>query len=354
MNRNVKGKIILAATAIGVVTLVSSCKFADNYLYADDINKNINEEKIDLNKNISDGLNVTNLENIVYGNEKVSSKPVQIAGTNQNNHIEIKETSNQNSNLDAKARKRLEYESVVFEKTDSNKENSNQENNQDLQQNIEEDAVAKRMENNNEQIIDTKTDEIKQLDYLPEVDTSNFIILGDSRTNAMSLNIDSNTYKSIFIAKGATDYKWFDSTARNRLEELLQSGKEYNVILHFGVNDCANYRVGAKSNHCELYAEDMNKLIEKYPNSHFYFASVNPLNGVYHTKYRDCGYIDVDELNAEVDKFNSYMKENCNATYITTNEYCRKYGFETYDGIHYKASTDRKIYNYMINFVLEN
>ena len=177
----------------------------------------------------------------------------------------------------------------------------------------------------------------------------NRIFIGDSRTVGISLAI--NTQYDTYIAKVGMSYNWFKTTALPALKKTLN--KNNNVVyINMGVNDCANATAGGTL-HINDYIEDINNLIKEYPDTEFYYISVNPVDGNYPSSYAKGGYIDKDKLNNEIEEFNNQIKSSCNATYIDTSTYLKDTGFKTSDGIHFTSATNKEIYNYSINFVEE-
>lgn len=170
------------------------------------------------------------------------------------------------------------------------------------------------------------------------------IFMGDSRMVYLSrfVSVGAN---DLFISKGAMSFDWFRDTAVPELERTLYVNPSYKVIINMGVNDCANNTAGWKDYFAEDYAVLINELIEKYPETKFYYASVGPVSGDYRSNYRS---LKKDAVNSMVDYFNQSIQGLCFANYIDLGEYLKNDGFTTMDGIHYDQATCQKIYDYIV------
>ena len=176
------------------------------------------------------------------------------------------------------------------------------------------------------------------------------IWIGDSRTEGLQLNAKYTDF-DCFIAKGGEAYSWFSDKAIEEIGEYLDDGSAANVIINMGVNDCADYLAGAEEDSVDKYIADINRLIKEYPNAQFYYMSVNPVDGGYPTEYSSKGYIDKEDLNKEIERFNKRIKSKCKAEYIDCNGYLTDDGYDTYDGIHYTDKTNQKIYEFIVNYL---
>lgn len=176
---------------------------------------------------------------------------------------------------------------------------------------------------------------------------SNRIWVGDSRSVGLSMNVKSNDK---YIAKTGMGYDWFIKTALKELSKKLDKNPDQTVIINMGINDCTNYWLGGEDKVFK-YVEKVNEFIEKYPDTKFYYLSVNPVNKNYPSKYSKTGYIDKDELNDIIIEFNDTIKSECNAVYLDSNTYLIENGFNTVDGIHYDKDTYVDIYDYVVTNV---
>ncbi len=180
------------------------------------------------------------------------------------------------------------------------------------------------------------------------------IWIGDSRCAHMEIFCGDLTVDT-FIAEGGSSWKWFCYSATASLERILSEEQAYDVIVMMGVNDCFNYVQGALPSY-DAYAEHLNALIERYPNTTFYFCSVNPVDekfrldftlGLYSFHY------EMDAYNEVINSFNQVIQNQCNATYLDCYSYLLENGFETTDGIHYTKDTYHTIYEYCLNAVAD-
>ena len=170
---------------------------------------------------------------------------------------------------------------------------------------------------------------IKEISYEPEEKESLTIFVGDSRTVGMEQCIDDN---SIYIAKVGEGYEWYDTYAKDVLEEVLEanSEKDLSVIFNLGVNDLDN---------ADKYVSAINELAEKYPAVELSYMSVNPV-----TK--------TTVSNEQIQAFNSTIEKMLadNIDYIDTYSYLIAEGFNTVDGLHYTADTYKNIYEYAMKY----
>ena len=172
--------------------------------------------------------------------------------------------------------------------------------------------------------------------------------VGDSRAVGLKKTVKTKSCK--FIAKGGMSYRWFKETAIPKLKKTLKKNPDRDVVINMGVNDCANILVGGVETSGK-YIKDINKLVKKYPDTRFYFLSVNPVDGNYPTSYNKKGYLSAKELNKKINKFNKTIKKKCKASYIDCSSHLKDKGFSTIDGIHYTAKTYQEIYDYTMEYI---
>ena len=93
------------------------------------------------------------------------------------------------------------------------------------------------------------------------------LYMGDSRTNGMRLSagLDSNEQT---IAKDGGNYYDFVNHISSA-KDVLNSGKKYNVVLNYGVNDLYDI-----DKYCSKYKEFINSVSKDHT---FYIMSVNPV-----------------------------------------------------------------------------
>lgn len=157
-----------------------------------------------------------------------------------------------------------------------------------------------------------------------QLDFSNFVFVGDSRTVGMGqvLNLDT-------IAEIGVGYSFL---AAHREEILEYEGK--NIVFNLGVNDLA---------HIDDYIEFFQRLPEEFCfDNNIYVVSVNPTSGSY------------SSMNGDIDYFNVQLSDSLPSTckWIDTCSFLREAGFGSPDGLHYDQQTYELIANLIYNNVL--
>ena len=152
------------------------------------------------------------------------------------------------------------------------------------------------------------------------------LFVGDSRTVGLSMSVSDGNVD--FIGKVGEGYNWLISYADASVRRFLKSNPNATVIFGFGVNDLGNIN---------SYIAYFQKLKTAFPKAEFYFLSVNPV---------------VDGAsqwvtNATIKTFNKALKSALGSSYIDTNTYLTKKGFDTFDGIHYTVPTYQKLFSYV-------
>lgn len=160
------------------------------------------------------------------------------------------------------------------------------------------------------------------------------IFVGDSRTVEMG---DATGKRSKCIAKVGQGYDWYVSTAEPQLKKKLKKDPTATVVINLGVNDVGN---------CDQYISRYKKLIRIFPKAKIYFMSINPVDSKY-----DWGWLSCSQMKSHIKKFNSALKDAFPTRYIDCHTYLTKDGFSTRDGIHYKDTTYKKIYKYILKQV---
>ena len=104
-----------------------------------------------------------------------------------------------------------------------------------------------------------------------------------------------------------------------------------DVILCFGVNDVAN--IGS-------YVAEYQYLKENYPDTRFWFMSVNPVND---GMASSCGYF----INSDMAvSFNRVMQQAFPEQDLDVYSYLQENGYGTSDGVHYDIGTYLVIQEY--------
>lgn len=159
---------------------------------------------------------------------------------------------------------------------------------------------------------------------------TNFVIIGDSRTVGMKQSVGEKGHK--WSCKSAMGLDWTKSTGVPQVESSIGQGTA--VIILMGVNDLFNQ---------DKYITYINqKAIEwSAKGAKTYYVSVNPINESTYKGFK----------NTKIEDFNSKMQAGLkNVEYIDTYNYLITHDCNyTSDGLHYKASTYKKIYELIMD-----
>ncbi len=161
------------------------------------------------------------------------------------------------------------------------------------------------------------------------VKAHSLIFVGDSRTIGMRDAVnDSCTY----IGKEGEGYMWFSAEGIQELDAVIAGNSGQSVIFNFGVNDPANI---------SLYIDLYRSLQETYPDTVFYYLSVNPL-------IDSEGFNTTNEM---ISIFNATLQSAFPDHYLDSNTYLTENGFETVDGLHYTDDSYKMIHNFVVDKV---
>lgn len=153
-----------------------------------------------------------------------------------------------------------------------------------------------------------------------------FIFVGDSRTIGMR---DAVNDSCVYLGAEGEGYPWFADEGVSSLDEELKKNPDRDVIINFGVNDPENV---------SLYIDLYHSLISQYPDTSFYFLSVNPL-------VDDKGFNTTNEM---ISLFNATVASAFPNAFLDSNTYLQENGFETVDGLHYTDQTYRMIHDFVV------
>ena len=128
-------------------------------------------------------------------------------------------------------------------------------------------------------------------------------------------------------------YSWLKATAGPNVKQYLLGNPKLKVVFAFGINDLGNIA---------SYISYYNALMKEFPDTEFYFLSVNPVD---EELASDKGY---SVKNSAIKKFNTKLKSAFGTKYIDTYTYLTKNKFSTIDGIHYTPDTYLELYNYIV------
>ena len=153
------------------------------------------------------------------------------------------------------------------------------------------------------------------------------------------------TSKYYFLTDDSADSVWFADSSIKQIQNLyLESA---NVIITLGFIDCV-YSCLWDSFNIDMiinqYSDNISRLKTIYPNSNFYFCSVNPINADY---YFAGNKIKQNTLTNKIIYFNEKIKEKDIITFIDSYEYLTNAKFTTRDGIYFTSSTCNVLHNYI-------
>ena len=158
------------------------------------------------------------------------------------------------------------------------------------------------------------------------------IFIGDSRTVGMG-NAEKDLADScVYIGESGEGYDWLIEYGIDLLDEAIRAWPASPVVINFGVNDCDAVR-----SYIEVYRE----LEKGYPDTDFYYMSVNPV-----TKESENVPL------SDVLRFNRILREAFPAEqYIDTCSWMLRAGYEDVDGVHYSEKQYRMIHDFAVNAI---
>ncbi len=173
-------------------------------------------------------------------------------------------------------------------------------------------------------------------------DQSPIIFVGDSRTVGLG-NTVGGDYE--YIGKVGEGYQWFITSGVKILDAHLKVFPESKVVINLGINDMGNL---------EKYISYYRMLLLNYPQTKFYFMSVNPIETKLAKAY---GYNTVSVNNERIQAFNSRLKAEFPAAYLDCYNYLVSQnlvknvaeGRGTVDGIHYTSNVYRNIHDFAVS-----
>ena len=154
---------------------------------------------------------------------------------------------------------------------------------------------------------------------------------GDSRTLGMR---DALQNDDLYIGASGEGYDWLSETGLPQLKAAIQQYPDAPVVFNFGVNDYDNM---------ERYLALYESLPQEFPDTHFYYLSVNPIEPTL------CQNI----TNEEIRDFNEHLKAAFPDTYIDSFTNLMINEATTIDGIHYSKEDYRAIYEFAVQQILK-
>ncbi len=174
---------------------------------------------------------------------------------------------------------------------------------------------------------ETETEDLEWAREFAGIKDTQMIWVGDSRILGMqeAVNPHSSDY---YIGASGQGYFWMRDEGILQLEEDIKNHPALPVIINLGVNDHENIT---------LYLSFYEELMEEYPETDFYFLSVNPIDEEQETSI----------TNQEIESFNAAVEKARPEKYLDCYTFLKEDRFETVDGLHYTEETYRKIYRFV-------
>lgn len=158
------------------------------------------------------------------------------------------------------------------------------------------------------------------------------LFAGDSRTEGMGRAMRSRgSDDCIYIARSGEGYQWFSEDGLPLLERRIRQNPSAPVVFNFGVNDMENI---------DLYLALYHKLEADYPDTPFWYLSVNPVK-------EDLEDIQLLVSNEDIAQFNRVLRSEFPGRYLDSNSLLKKKGFESVDGLHYSDDTYCMIHDFV-------
>ena len=158
------------------------------------------------------------------------------------------------------------------------------------------------------------------------------IFLGDSRTVGMGYAEKDLGDLCIYIGESGEGYDWLLEHGIEQLDEAIRDWPAAPVVINFGVNDC-----DAVNKYIEVYRE----LEKGYPDTDFYYLSVNPVT-------RESPHVPLEDVLA----FNRKLRSAFPAQYIDSCSVMLEDGFDDVDGVHYTEEQYCWIHDFATRAVL--
>lgn len=168
-------------------------------------------------------------------------------------------------------------------------------------------------------------DEAKEKAAASGSSSEEFIIwVGDSRTVGMGRALDND---NIYIGADGEGYDWLYETGVVELADAIQANPGTPVVFNFGVNDCDDI---------DKYLDIYRAIEAEYPDTHFYYLSVNPIEPTL------CDNV----TNEEISDFNNQLRKEFPDQFIDSFTFLQINETVTVDGVHYSEEDYQKIYNF--------
>ena len=162
-------------------------------------------------------------------------------------------------------------------------------------------------------------------------DSHLIIFVGDSRTVGMGTAMRDIPDPCLFIGLSGEGYNWFAEEGIKEMRKAVREHPHSPVVFNLGVNDMSLI---------EDYLDLYKKLPKEFPETAFYFMSVNPVTA-------ESAHVTNDEIRA----FNRKIKAAFPSQYIDCYRFMKVTGFESVDGVHYSEDTYRDIHDFVVKAI---
>lgn len=162
----------------------------------------------------------------------------------------------------------------------------------------------------------------------PALPEHHVIFVGDSRTVAMGEAEADLGDACDYIGATGEGYSWFAETGIGQMEDAMALSPSSPVVLNLGVND-----PDMITHYLDLYRT----FSDRYPDTAFYFLSVNPVT-------EESKHVS----NPEIAEFNDAIRSAFPDQYLDSYSYLRALEFESVDGVHYSEETSRDIHDFVV------
>ena len=145
----------------------------------------------------------------------------------------------------------------------------------------------------------------------------------------MQRSVNRYTDPCVFIGASGEGYLWFERSGIHRLERTILRYPDTPVVFNLGVNDTM---------FIQQYIRIYRSLIDEYPDTSFWFLSVNPVTEE-----------SLMVPDSDVVEFNRLLKEAFPRQYLDSYSWMKENEFECVDGIHYSEKTYRDIHDFVFD-----
>lgn len=159
------------------------------------------------------------------------------------------------------------------------------------------------------------------------------IFVGDSRTVGMGRAEAHHNDFCTYIGESGEGYNWLIDYGIDLMDAAIRQWPGAPVIYNFGVNDCSSINA---------YLEVYHALERGYPDTEFYYMSVNPVT-------EESPHVPLSDVLA----FNRKLKAEFPDQYIDTCSWMLKAGYEDVDGVHYTEKQYCAIHDFAVRAILK-